>query len=97
MQNRITRDKNGENVLYLEITEVALVRCNIANNDYKQDSRVFHTFVTDKLFDSLLEIPPTNFIFLKTFNLKFLYIEQWFTDQNGQPSRNRINLTLLIK
>ena len=87
MQNRITRDENGENVPYLEITEVVLVRCNIVNNDYKQDSRVFYTFVSDKLFDSLIEIPPTNFIFLKTFNLKSLYIEQWFTDQNGEPSR----------
>ena len=25
---------------HLEITEVVLVHCNIANNDYQQDSRV---------------------------------------------------------
>ena len=28
------KDQNGENVPYLEITEVMLVHCNIVNNDY---------------------------------------------------------------
>ena len=35
--NEITKDKNGENVPHLEITEVVLVHCNIVNNDYQQD------------------------------------------------------------
>ena len=39
-KNKITKDKNRENVPYLEITEVILVHCNIADNDYQQDSRV---------------------------------------------------------
>ena len=33
-ETKITKDKNGENVHHLEITEVVLVHCNIANNDY---------------------------------------------------------------
>ena len=33
-ETKITKDKNGENVHQLEITEVVLVHCNIANNDY---------------------------------------------------------------
>ena len=33
-ENKITKDKNGENVPHLEITEVVLVRCNVVNNDY---------------------------------------------------------------
>ena len=33
-ENKITKDKNSENVLHLEITEVVLVHCNIVNNDY---------------------------------------------------------------
>ena len=37
IENKITKDKNGENVPHLEITEVVLVHCNIANNDYQQD------------------------------------------------------------
>ena len=64
-KNKITKDKNGENVPHLEITEVVLVHCNIANNDYQQDSRVLCTFVSNKPFGSLLEISPTNDIFLK--------------------------------
>ena len=35
-KNKITKDKNGENVPHLEITEVVLVHCNIVNNDYQQ-------------------------------------------------------------
>ena len=66
-ENKITKDKDGENVPHLEITEVILVHCNIANNDYQQDSRVLYTFVSNKPFRSLLEISPAN-IFLKTFN-----------------------------
>ena len=96
---KITKDKNGENVPHLEITEVVLVHCNIANNDYQQDSRVLHTFVPNKPFGSLLEISPTNHIFLKTFNSEYNEIEVWFTDQNSQPLEieDRINLTMVIK
>ena len=52
-ENKITKDKNGKNVRHLKITEVVLVHCNIANNDYKQDSRVLYTFVPNKPFGSL--------------------------------------------
>ena len=44
-ENKITKDKNGENVPHLEITEVALVHFDIVNNDYQQDSRILYTFV----------------------------------------------------
>ena len=65
---------------HLEITEVVLVHCNIADNDYQQDSRVLHTFVPNKWFGSLLQISPANYVFLKTFNSEFQDIEVWFTD-----------------
>ena len=98
-ENKIIKDKNGENVPHLEITEVALVHCNIVNNDYQQDSRVLYTFVPNKPFGSLLEISPTNHIFLQTFNSEYNEIEVWFTDQNSKPLEieDRINLTLVIK
>ena len=69
------------------------------NNDYQQDSRVLYTFVPNKPFGSLLEISPTNHIFLKTFNSEYDEIKVWFIDQNSQPLKidNRINLTLVIK
>ena len=40
IENKTSKDKNGENVLHFEITEVLLVHCNFINNDYQQDSRV---------------------------------------------------------
>ena len=98
-ENKITKDKNGENVPHLEITEVILAHCNIFNNDYHEDSRVLYTFVLNKPFISLLEIFPKDNFFLKTFNSEFQSIEVWFTDQNSRPLEieDRINLTLVIK
>ena len=98
-ENKITKDKNGENIPRLEITEVVLVHCNIVNNDYQQDSIVLYIFVPNKTFGSLLETSPTNHIFLKTFNSEFQTIEVWFIDQNSQrlEIEDRINLTLVIK
>ena len=87
-ENKITRNKNGENVRHFEITEVALAHYNIVNNDYQQDSRVLYTSIPNKPLGSLLEISPEkeispiSRIFLKTFNSEFHNIEMWFTDQN---------------
>ena len=53
---KTTKDENGEKVCHLKITEVVLTHCNIVNNDYQQDSRVLHTFVTNKSFGQLLDI-----------------------------------------
>ena len=98
-ENKITKDKNGENVQHLEITEVVLVHCNIFNNGYWQDSRVLYTFLPNKPFGSLIEISLKNHIFLKAFNAELQAIEVWFTDQNSQSLEieDKINLTLVIK
>ena len=76
-----------------------MVDCDIVNNDYQQGSRVLYTFVPTKLFGSLLEISPTNHIFLKTFNSEYDEIKVWFKDQNSQPleTKDRINLMMVIK
>ena len=60
---RTTKDENGKNLPYLEITEVVLVHYNIANNDYPNDSRVLYTFLPNKLFGQLLDIILKNNIF----------------------------------
>ena len=46
-KSRIIKDKNGENVSRLEITEVVLVQCNIVNNNYQQNS--IHLFLINYL------------------------------------------------
>ena len=84
-QNKIAKDKNGENAPHLEVTEVVIVHCNIFNNDYQQESRLLYTFVLNKPFGSLLETSQTKYIFLKTFNSEYDEIKVWFTDQKSQP------------
>ena len=79
-ENKITKDKNRENLPHLKVTEVLLVHCNIVNNDYQQNSRVLHTFVSNKPFSSLLEIYQTNHTFLEIFNSRYNEIIVWFTD-----------------
>ena len=70
-KSKITGEKNDENVPHLEIVELVLIHCNIVNNNYQQNSRILYTFVPNKPFNSLLEISPSNHIFLKTFNSEF--------------------------
>ena len=57
-----------------------------------------YLFVPNKLFGQLLNISPENFVFLKTFDSEFLYIEVWLTDQNPNPLEieDKINITLVI-
>ena len=49
-ESKITEDKNRANVPHLEITEVVLVHCNVAKNNYQQDSTVLYTFIPNKSF-----------------------------------------------
>ena len=92
---KITKDKNGENLSHLEITEL---HCNIVNNNYQHNSRVLYTFIPNKPFGQLLDILPKNFIFLKTYNSELSYIEVWFTVQNPKllEIEGKIFITLVI-
>ena len=74
-KSKITKNENGENAPNLKITEEVLIHCNIVNSNYQRNSRVLYTFVPNKLFGQLLDISPKNFIFLKTFDSEFSYIE----------------------
>ena len=84
---------------HLEIFEIVLVHFNLFNNDYQQNLRILYTFVPNKPFGSLLEILPTNHIFLKKFTSEFQEIKVWFTDQTSKPldTEEKINLTLITK
>ena len=98
-KSKITKDENGENATHLEIVELILVHCNLVNNDYQQNSRILYTFVPNKTFGSLLEISPSNHVFLKTFNSEFREVKIWFTDQKSRPLEieDKINVTLIVK
>ena len=83
---------------HLEINEVVLVHCNIVDNNYQHDSRVLYKFVPDKSLGQLVVILPKIFMFLKSFNYKFSYIEVWFSDQSSKPLEieDKTNITLVI-
>ena len=83
---------------HLENAEVVLVYCNIANNNYQQNTRVLYIFVPYETFGQLLDISPKTFIFLKTFDSQFLYIEVWLSDQISKPLEieDKTNITLVI-
>ena len=95
-ENKITKDENGENMPHIEITEVELIHCNIANNDYQQDSRILYRYVPNKLFGQLLDISPKNSMFLETFGSEFSYIKVWLTNQNSKllEIEGKISITL---
>ena len=51
----------------------------------QQDSRCLYTFVPNKWFHQLFDISPKKFIFLKSLNSEFSYIEVWLTDWSSKP------------
>ena len=91
----LTKD---ENVSHLETTEVVLIHFNIVSNDYQQNSIVMYTFVPNKSYGKLLDISSRNFIFLKSFDAEFSYIEVWFTHQISKllGIEDKISITLVI-
>ena len=61
-KSKITKDEDDKNEPYLEITEVVLIHCNVANNDYQQNSNLLYTIVPNK---SCL----VNYYFTQAFNI----------------------------
>ena len=82
----IGKTKKGEKVPTLEVFEVLLVPCNQYQcNQYQQKSKVLYTFTSNKSYAYLLNVEPSNLVFLKTYNTEFNKIIITFTDQNGRP------------
>ena len=97
-RNLTDKTKNGEKVPSLEVVEVVLVQCNLVDNQYQQKSEVLYTFTPSKSYAYLLNVEPSNLMFLKPWNTEFDEIISIFTDQIGRPLeiKNKVNLTLLI-
>ena len=74
----VDQDKNGEDVPKLESVEVALVHCNLVNNNYQQASKVLLTFVPNKQFGQLINIAPNSLTMLSSTNTIFTKVG--FTD-----------------
>ena len=95
----IDKTKNGEHVSSLEAVEVVLVQCKLVDNQYQEKPEVLYTFTPNKSYAYLLNVEPSNLVFLKTLNTEFDEIIITFTNQNDRPLEieGKVNLTLLIK
>ena len=51
-KKEVDKDKDGEDVPKLEFVEVALVHCNLINNNYHQASKVLFTLYQVNNLDS---------------------------------------------
>ena len=49
-KSKINTDENGENMSYIEVTEVVLIHFKIVDNNYLQESRVLYTFIPSGSF-----------------------------------------------
>ena len=79
----IYKTKNGENLPSLEVVEIVLIQCNLVDNQYQQKSEVLYTFTPNKSYAYLLNVEPSNVVFMKTYNTAFDKIIITFMDQNG--------------
>ena len=95
----IDRDKSSSNVPKLEVVNTILVHFNIVQNNYRQASKVLHTFVPDRSFGQLINIHPSSLIELKTTDAVFTFIDLWLTDQRSRPLEieNDLNITLVVE
>ena len=82
----------------LEVVEVVLVQCSLVGNQYQQISVVLYTFVPNESYAYLLNVEPSNLIFLKPYNSGLDNVIIIFADQNGRALevKGKVNLTLFI-
>ena len=91
-------DKNSEDVPKLESVEAVLVHCNLVKNDYQHTSKVLFSFVPNKQFGQLINIPPHSLTMMNTVNTELSFTKVWFTDQASKALKieDNVNLTLII-
>ena len=82
----------------LEVVKEVLVQCNFVHYQYQQKSEVLYTFFPNKFYAYLLNVEPSNLVFLKTYNTDFAEIIRTFIDQNGRllEIEDKVNLASLI-
>ena len=92
----IDKTKNRENVQSLDVVEVFLVQFNLVDNQYQQTYEVLYTFTTNKSYAYLLNVKPSNLVFLKTYNTDFDENIIKFTDQNSRLLEINRNANLIF-
>ena len=73
----IDKTKNGEKVPSLEVVEVVLVQCNLVDKHFQRKSEVLYNFALNKSHAYLLNVEPSNLVFLKTYTWWNYYNIYW--------------------
>ena len=81
----------------LEVVQVVLVQCTVADIQYQRMFEVLYTFTSNKSYAYLLNVESSNLVIFSN-NTVFEKIIITFTYQNGRPFKikNRVNLLLFI-
>ena len=85
----IDKTKVRENVPSLEVVEVVLVHCNLADNQ----SEELYTFILNKSY--LLNVESSNVVFLKTYDIECDEPIIKFADANCTCDRFNIKISFL--
>ena len=74
------------------------MKCNLVDNQYQQKSEELLYFYALYFYAYLLNVEPSNTVFLKTYITKFDDIIIAFTDQKGRllEIEDKVSLTLPI-
>ena len=67
----MNKTKNGENLPSFEVVGIVLEHCNLVNTRCQQKSQVLYTFMPNNSYDYMLNVEPSNLLFLKTNNTEF--------------------------
>ena len=91
-------NKKWTKIPSLEVVEVVLYESNLVDNKIRQKTEVLYNFTPNKSYAYLLNVEPSNLVFLKTYNTRFDEIIITFTDQHSRllEIEDKLNLTLLI-
>ena len=88
----IDKTKNEEKVSSLNVVEAVLVQCNLVDNQQQQKPEVLYTFTPNKAYVYLLNVEPSNLVFLKTYDTEFDKIIITILGQNkiSQSDQNKL-------
>ena len=78
-------DKTKNEEVVEEVDEEVLVQCNLVDNNINRNSEVLYTFRPYKSHVYLLNVVPSNSVFLKAYTTEFDDIIIIFTDHNARP------------
>ena len=67
----IDNTKNEENAPSFVVVELVLVQFNLVDNQYQQKSEVLYFFTPNKSYAYLLNVEPSNLVFLETYNTEY--------------------------